>query len=312
MAAPPPKRRRAQPKPVSEARKRLEAQPRERTQPRGPKRWGKVARHGAGTLSEDQPTASAAWRKAMADAKLRDTGPPVHDADVWREDRPKRPPRPKKAAKPRPAQKVSPAVADEITRSAQQGRGPRLNQRLKEAASAYEHERFPDAARLLKPLSEIAPTVAGVRELYGLTLYRLGKYREAAKELRTYADLTGETDQHPVLADCYRALKRWKPIDELWDELRQASPSAELVAEGRIVVAGSLADRGDVTGAIALLEAAKADPKRPREHHLRLWYALADLYERAGDVPHARRLFRRIANHDRDFFDVADRVRHVG
>ena len=310
MPAPRKPDRPRRPKPVEEARKRLEQTPRERTQPRGPKRWGKVARHGAGTLAEDEPTASAAWRKAMADARGRDTGPPVHDADVWREDTPKA----RKPAKPKPRreQRVSADVAAEITRTAQQGRGPRLNQRLKEAANAYEHERYPDAARLLKSLSEIAPTVAAVHELYGLSLYKLGKYRDAAKELRTYADLTGETDQHPVLADCYRALKRWKPIDELWDELRQASPSAELVAEGRIVVAGSMADRGDVPAAIALLEAAKADPKRPREHHLRLWYALADLYERAGDVPRARRLFKRIANHDRDFFDVSDRLRTVG
>ena len=36
----------------------------------------------------------------------------------------------------------------------------------------------------------------------------------------------------------------WSAVEELWDELRQASPSAELVMEGRIVMAGSLADRG--------------------------------------------------------------------
>jgi len=297
-------RRRAQPKPVEEVRKRLE--------PRGPKRWGKVARHGAGTLSEDEATASGAWRDAMKKARERDSGPPVRDDDRWVEHTPK-----KRSAKPTPSRtrrehQVDPSVAAEITKSVQHGRGPRVNQRMKDAANAFEHERFEDARRLLKPLSEIAPTVAAVHELYGLTLYRLGRYRDAAKELRTYVDLSGEVDQHPVLADCYRALKRWKPIDELWEELRTASPSAELVAEGRIVVAGAKADRGDIPGAIALLEAAKADPKRPRDHHLRLWYALADLYERAGDVPRARRLFGRIANHDRDFFDVRDRLRTVG
>jgi tetratricopeptide (TPR) repeat protein len=90
--------------------------------------------------------------------------------------------------------------------------------------------------------------------------------------------------------------------------LRQASPSAELVTEGRIVAAGSLADRGDLAGAIRLLEKARLDVRRPRPHHLRLWYALADLYERAGDVPKARQLFRRVLDHDRAFFDVAERA----
>jgi tetratricopeptide (TPR) repeat protein len=262
---------------------------------------------------EDEATASGAWRDAMKKARERDTGPPVRDDDRWIEDKPKRSSRP---AKKRPTRtretRISDDIAAQIGKSVQTGRGPRVTQRMKDAANAFDHERFEDARRLLKPLSEIAPTVPAVRELYGLTLYRLGKYRDAAKELRTYIDLTGDVDQHPVLADCYRAMKRWKPIDELWDELRAASPSAELVAEGRIVVAGAKADRGDIPGAIALLEAAKADPKRPREHHLRLWYALADLYERAGDVPRARRLFGRIANHDRDFFDVSDRLRTVG
>jgi tetratricopeptide (TPR) repeat protein len=272
-----------------------------------------VARHGAGTLNEDEATASGAWRDAMKKARERDTGPSVRDDDRWVEDTPVRPARTRKPSRRQPGEaKLSADVSLELAKAVQVGRGPRVNERLREAAKAFEHDRFEDARRLLKPLSEIAPTVAGVRELYGLSLYRLGKYRDAAKELRVYADLTGDVDQHPVLADCYRALKRWKPVDELWEELRAASPSAELVAEGRIVVAGAHADRGDVQGAIALLEAAKADPKRPREHHLRLWYALADLYERAGDVPRARRLFGRVAAHDRDFFDVGDRLNVVG
>jgi tetratricopeptide (TPR) repeat protein len=307
MAPPPRKPPRArQPKPVEEARRRL-------TEPKGPKRWGKVARHGAGTLDEDEATASAAWREAMSRAKERDTGPPARDTTEWREDKPK----PRKRKQPRTRQQtedlhLSADVAGDLAKAVHSTRAPRISQRMKEAANAFERERFQDAAKLLKPLSEIAPGVAGVRELYGLTLYRLGRYRDAARELKAYIDLTRDVDQHPVLADCYRALKRWKQVDALWDELRQASPSAELVAEGRIVAAGAQADQGNLPAAIALLEAARADPKRPKDHHLRVWYALADLYERAGDVPKARRLFRRIANHDRDFFDVTDRLRSVG
>jgi tetratricopeptide (TPR) repeat protein len=41
---------------------------------------------------------------------------------------------------------------------------------------------------------------------------------------------------------------------------------------------------------------------------LRLWYALGDLYERAGEIPHARELFRRVAAVDPDLADVAQRV----
>ena len=40
------------------------------------------------------------------------------------------------------------------------------------------------------------------------------------------------------------------------------------------------------------------------------WYALADLYERAGDVPRARELFRRDPADQPGFADVAQRLAH--
>ena len=116
-----------------------------------------------------------------------------------------------------------------------------------------------------------------------------------------------------MLADCYRALGRYDEVDALWRELREHSPSAELVAEGRIVAAGALADQDRVADAVRLLEQSvkrggKA-PRHARPHHLRLWYALADLYERTGDVPQARDLFRRVEAAAPDFADVSRRVR---
>jgi hypothetical protein len=57
-----------------------------------------------------------------------------------------------------------------------------------------------------------------------------------------------------------------------------------------------------------LLARKANDSKRPKAHHLRLWYALADLYERAGELPRARELFERIRRHEPDFVDVAERL----
>jgi hypothetical protein len=48
--------------------------------------------------------------------------------------------------------------------------------------------------------------------------------------------------------------------------------------------------------------------KKPKDHHLRQWYALADLYERAGDIPRARDLFNRVASIDPDAFDIRERL----
>ena len=135
--------------------------------------------------------------------------------------------------------------------------------------------------------------------------YRLGNFNAAAIELEAFVELSNSVEQHPVLMDSYRARKRWRKVDELWEELAAASPSAQLVTEGRIVLAGSLADRGRLQDAIAQLDRKAGDVKRPMEHHLRLWYALADLEERAGNLARARELFGRVRRHDPDFADVA-------
>ena len=176
------------------------------------------------------------------------------------------------------------------------------------AATAYEAGRYADAQRLLRPLAEQAPEAAGVRELLGLSLYRLGRWRAAAAELEAFGQLTGSVEQEPVVADCERALGRHDAVEQRWEALRQASPRAEVLAEGRLVMAGSLADRGRLNDAIALLARYELDRARPREWHLRTWYALADLYERAGDVPRARALFQRLVKRDADFFDAAERL----
>jgi tetratricopeptide (TPR) repeat protein len=173
---------------------------------------------------------------------------------------------------------------------------------------AYDNDRYQDALRLLRPLARTVSTAPAVRELLGLTLYRLGRWQQALPELEQYHAMTGSYDQYPVMMDCQRALHLHRAVDELWEELRQASPSADVVAEGRIVMAGSLADRRDLPGAIRLLERDVAI-KKPRRHHLREWYALADLYERAGDVPRARDLFGRVEAADAEAFDAHDRLR---
>lgn len=164
-----------------------------------------------------------------------------------------------------------------------------------------------DARRILAPIASEAPGAASIRELLGLTLYQLGRWRPAAKELEAFSALTGSVDHNPVLADCYRALGRHGDAERLWEELREVSPSAELMAEGRIVAAGSLADRGRLGDAVRLLESAPRG-KKAREHHLRTAYALADLRERSGDLARARELFAWIASVDPDLADAAERL----
>jgi tetratricopeptide (TPR) repeat protein len=202
-------------------------------------------------------------------------------------------------------------AGDELARIA--GRGARHAQtELARAAEAFSAGRERDAARLLRPLRDAYPDASAVRELLGLCQYRLGQYAAATKELEAFVELSNSVEQHPVLMDCARALGKHRRVEELWEELAAASPAGALVAEGRIVRAGDLADQGSLTEAIATLDRRAVAPNRVQEHHVRVWYALADLYERAGDLPKARDLFLQIRRHDAGFADAAERLAALG
>jgi tetratricopeptide (TPR) repeat protein len=190
--------------------------------------------------------------------------------------------------------------------------GEKYYARLMEAAEEYDAGHDQEAIRILEPLRDKFPDAASVRELLGLALYRDGRYATAVNELEDFTKLTGSPDQLPVLMDCYRAQRHWRRVDETFERLQAASPSSALATEGRIVAAGALADQKNLDEALTLLRRKADDVKRAKEHHLRLWYALADLEERAGNLADARTLFDRIVRHEPHFADAAARRAALG
>ncbi|MGH9047079.1 MAG: tetratricopeptide repeat protein, partial [Acidimicrobiales bacterium] len=189
-----------------------------------------------------------------------------------------------------------------------------LMRRAEQAVGAYEAGRFQEALRLSKSVLAEASTIASMHQIAGLASYRLGKWREAIRHLESYKQSSAEIDQVPALMDCYRALSRTTKVAELWTDLRRSSAGTEVVAEARIVGAGALADAGDIGGAISLLASGGTVKtlRNPAERHLRQWYALGDLYERAGDLPRARELFGRVARADPEAYDVQARLESLG
>ena len=200
-------------------------------------------------------------------------------------------------------------MSSELRQAASARDVARIELRLADAARAYERERYTDALPTLRDLAKAAPGASSVRELLGLTYYRVGRWRDAIRELRAFVELTGSVDQHPVLADCERALGNHDAVEEIFAELRRTGAGSDVLAEGRLVMAGSLADRGRLSEAIELLLPAVNRPvRRPLERHLRQWYAIGDLYERSGDLPRAREYFMKVVAADPEMSNVVERL----
>jgi tetratricopeptide (TPR) repeat protein len=207
------------------------------------------------------------------------------------------------------------ALADEVEQEILRlgGRSGRfLLEQVREAAGAYLAGRDREAVRLLRPVRQRIPDALGVRELLGLSLYRAGRYREAARELEEWARRSGSALHHPELMDCARAQGRADRVEALWEELEAASPDPDVVIEGRIVRAATRADAGALDEAIRQLTPIARRLRRPtRPAAQRVWYVLADLEERAGNLAAARRYWSEVRAADPTFADVAERLRAI-
>jgi len=185
---------------------------------------------------------------------------------------------------------------------------------LTKAAEAYDRKRYEEALRLGRIVSDAVPGVAPVRELTGLAAYRADRWNMAKIHLRTHFAITGDAEHLPLVMDCDRANRRYRAVAKTFDEINESEPTAEVVTEARIVMAASLADQRLYTEAIELLTKAGGTRilRNPSYRHVRLWYALADVYDRAGDAAGARELFARVVLAEPDAYDAKDRLAELG
>ena len=205
------------------------------------------------------------------------------------------------------------SVVEEFERVLGTRASVRALKRYEAALQAFEAHRYDDARKILNPMSKEYSGVSAVHEMLGLCLYRAGQWKRGLTELEVAVSINPDwIFNHPVIADCHRALGNHQMVEKYWRELADASPHPELLAEGRIVMAGSLADRKLYDEALRLMEKSAGDLKRPAEYNLRQWFVIADLYDKQGNIIKARQFFERIAAHDPQFVDVAERLSTLG
>jgi tetratricopeptide (TPR) repeat protein len=185
---------------------------------------------------------------------------------------------------------------------------------LTRAAEAYDRKRYEEALRLGRMVADAVPGVGPVRELTGLAAYRAERWSMAKIHLRAHFAITGDPEHLALVMDCERAGHRYRAVEKTFGELEASEPSAEVLVEGRIVMAGAWADQQRYEDAIALLTKAGATKqlRNPSFRHVRLWYALADVYDRAGDAVSARELFARVVLAEPDAYDARSRLDELG
>lgn len=165
------------------------------------------------------------------------------------------------------------------------------------------------ACQLLAWAKLLAPRSAAVREAYGIASYAAGDFETAHAELVTYRRLTQRQDQNHLLADSARATDKADKVAEYVEAMQAADVAPDRVAEGLIVLSGTKADRGDLRGALAVLEGrGDLSPERVRWWHPRLWYVAGDLCERMGDREQARGYFAAVTSVAEEFLDADERL----
>ena len=266
--------------------------------------WGGVARTGAERIkSEGRPLETRASKRAPepADVWVEEVASPI----TRRED-----------ATARAVAELPGEIASQVRRAVMgsERQRERAVENLAKAQVAYERHRYEESLRLAERTCEVAPDVAGVRELAGLAAYRAQEWNRAKAHLRRVIEISTDPQYLPLIMDCDRAHHRYRAVQATYDELIELSPTADVLTEARIVLAGSLGDQGKYREAVEILSAAGATRRlrNPGFRHLRMWYAMADMLDRAGDTSAARDYFSRVVEAEPDAYDARARLAELG
>jgi tetratricopeptide (TPR) repeat protein len=173
-------------------------------------------------------------------------------------------------------------------------------EKLTEAASAFAGGKHGRALRLAEQAKELSPRDATVRELLGLSAYRLGRWDVALRELRTYRRYTGDTTHLAVEMDVLRALERPADVEAAWELMARLGGSREARNEAKVVYGAHLLDLGDARKAWDVTNPGRIGADAS-ESDLRVWYVAARAAADLGDRRTARRLFEAIQSSDPAF-----------
>ena len=191
-------------------------------------------------------------------------------------------------------------IQEEVNRTTRKERRAAVLQSLEAAAGAFADARYGKAVEHAERAKAASSSNATIREILSLSLYRLGRWDEALKELRSFRRIAGETTHMPVEMDCLRALERPEDVDKVWKELKHLGGRPDTFREARVVYGSHLLDAGRPKDAWQVVNPKRLE-EHPHEAELRQWYVAARVATHLGDTESATQILRAISAADPAF-----------
>lgn len=201
-------------------------------------------------------------------------------------------------------------VEDELRRAAPKDSRQAAVNALEKATAAFAAGNYEVAVREADRVKGMVARSEAARELLGLGLYRMQRWRRALSELRHLRRMSGDPTHVAVEMDCLRALGRSADVEKLWHELAEWEPSPQVRKEAAVVFASHLLEEGRAADAWKVVN-PKRLPKQASEQDLRQWYVASRVAHALGDDRTARQLLEAIANRDPSLPGLAELRREI-
>ena len=160
---------------------------------------------------------------------------------------------------------------------------------LQDAAYGFAAGKYRQIAPKLEEAKKLSSRAATIRELLGLTYYRLERWEDALRETRAFRRLAGETTHMAIELDCLRALGRREDVDKTWALLRELGSEGQAKSEAKVVYASFLLEQGEPQRAWKVVQPGRLHTDAP-EHVVREWYVAARAAAASGDPEAALKL----------------------
>ena len=188
-------------------------------------------------------------------------------------------------------------LREEVVRSTKKDRRDATLNLLSAAAGSFEEGRYAAARKKLIEAKALSSRAGAIRELLALSCYRMGKWQEAVREIRTFRRVTGDTTHMAIEMDSLRALGRFDDVHATWDTFQELGGSKAAEAELRVVYGSFLLDQGEDRDAWEVTRPKRLAVDAP-DWERRRWYVAARAAARLGDKDTAKQIANAIEKQD--------------